>query len=99
MAQPFFLECKNDDGKQSEMRLIRIVTTLYVQHTFFAFSLPSLHGYDVEMLISRFIEDVTKPQQSFLCLSSLDTGSQESNYSGIHLPLTLSENCNKRDKV
>ena len=37
MAQPFFLECKNDDSKQSEMRLIRIVTTLYVQHTFFAF--------------------------------------------------------------
>ena len=99
MAQPFFLECKNDDGKQSEMCPIRKATTLYVQQTFFAFSLPSLHGYHVEMLISRFMEGVNKPQQSFLCLSSLDTGSQESNYRGIHLPLTFSENCNKRDKV
>ena len=99
MAQPFFLECKNDDGKQSEMCPIRKATTLYVQQTSFAFSLPSLHGYDVEMLISRFMEGANKPQQSFLCLSSLDTGSQESNYRGIHLPLTFSENCNKRDKV
>ena len=99
MAQPFFRECKNDDGKQSKMRLIRKATTLYVQHTFFAFSLPSLHGYDVEMLISRFIEDVNKPQQSFLCLSQLESDPQEINHREIHLPLTFSENCNKRDKV
>ena len=65
MAQPFFLECKNDDGKQSEMCPTRKATTLYVQLFFFAVT-ARLRRRNVNF---TFYGGRKQAKQSFLCLS------------------------------
>ena len=49
------------DGKENvKNQLVKIskTTTLHVHHAFLYISLPSLHDYDVNCLISRFIDNL-----------------------------------------
>ena len=55
------LRCHYGDGKENvKNRLVKISkkTTLHVHHAFLYISLPSLHDYDVNCLISRFIDNL-----------------------------------------
>ena len=53
------LRCTYGDGNENiKKQLVKIskTTTLHVHHAFLYISLPSLHDYDVNCLISRFID-------------------------------------------
>ena len=47
-------------------------TTLRVHHAFLYISLPSLHDYDVNCLISRFIDNVNMQRRNSLSLFKLE---------------------------
>ena len=65
------LRCPYGDGNENvKKQLVKIskTTTLHVHHAFLYISLPSLHDYDVNCLISRFIDNVNIRRQISLTL-------------------------------
>ena len=65
------LRCPYGDGNENvKKQLVKIskTTTLHVHHAFLYISLPSLHDYDVNYLISRFIYNVNKRRRIALIL-------------------------------
>ena len=77
----------NDDGDgdsnenvKKALGLLSKTTSLHVHHTFLYISLPLLHNYHVKMrLVSHFMEDLNKRQQTFLSLSKLECSPKEIN--------------------
>ena len=70
------LRCHYGDGNKNVKKLlvkISKTTPLHVHHAFFYISLPSLHDYDVNCLISRFIDNVNIRRRISLTLVYLDS--------------------------
>ena len=65
------LRCHYGDGNENvKKQLVKVskTTTLHVHHAFLYISLPSLHDYDVNCLISRFMDNVNKRRRISLTL-------------------------------
>ena len=73
IAEPFLSAIVAIIWKPSfKLPKISKTTTLRVHHAFLYISLPSLHDYDVNCLISRFIDNVNMRRRNSLSLFKLE---------------------------
>ena len=82
------LRCHYGDGKDNVKRqLVKIskTTILHVHHAFLYISLPSLHDYDVNCVISRFIDNDDESLSLFLNLDSFLKNSTLGEFAYINL--------------
>ena len=70
------------DGNKNVIKAVGLLdtkTNLYVHHTFWYNSLPSLHDYDVKVPYFTFSGGRKQATTNFLCFSKLKYGPQETN--------------------
>ena len=95
------LRCHYGDGNQNvKKQLVKIskTTTQHVHHAFLYISLPSLHDYGVNGLVSRLIDNVNIRRRIPLTLFKLGYFSEEFNSSRVRLKVhsSRSQLCKRR---